>query len=407
MANTDKNGNLNSDEAKEINNNYLQAQPEEKKSVNEAGEEQEPLKIITSSGHHHHHHSSRSGKHSGRRHRRKRKKLIKKILITIGVLLLVVAVAGVCTFAVLYNSGKNEFKQKNVKIDSPENVETVEDGKYVYYKNEKYKLNQKITNILFLGIDENNGVESEGIGSNGQSDVLAIAAIDSDKSKVTIINIPRDIMTDVKAFSPSGGYSGIKKMQIALSFAYGDGGDTSCINTMSAVRSLFYNIPISSYFALKMEGVPELNDSIGGVDVTSPDTIGIFEKGEKYHLDGSDALMFVRTRDMDSVNANLQRNARQRVYLGAFISKFINKTKGDIGVPVSVFNATKPYSFTNLNANKITYLATEFIVNKDMKINMKSVPVTVKLNGNNAENYVKEEEFYEMFLDIFYDKVKK
>ena len=175
---------------------------------------------------------------------------------------------------------------------------------------------------------------------------------------------------------------------------------------MSAVRSLFYNVPISSYFALKMEGVPELNDSIGGVDVTSPETISIFEKGQKYHLDGEDALLFVQRRDMESVNANLKRNERQKVYLNSFISKFINQTKSDIGVPINVFNASKPYSFTNLNANRITYLATEFILNKKMAIQMKSVPVTVEKQGNNAANYVKEEQFYELFLDVFYEKVK-
>ena len=41
-----------------------------------------------------------------------------------------------------------------------------------------------------------------------------------------------------------------------------------------------------------------------------------------------------------------------------------------------------------------------------MAIQMKSVPVTVEKQGNNAANYVKEEQFYELFLDVFYEKVK-
>lgn len=367
---------------------------------------EEPAKIITSSGHRHHHHSSKSGKSRKRHHRSKRKKIIKRVLLIIGIILLLAAIITAGSVAVLYHTGKNEMKPDKVKIEAPKNVETVDDGRYIYYKNGKYKYKNDIINMLFLGIDRNNGLGTDGIGANGQADVIAIATIDSAKSKVTIINVPRDIITDVKVFSSSGGYSGTEKMQIALSFAYGDGGDTSCVNTMSAVRSLFYNVPISSYFALKMEGVPELNDSIGGVDVTSPETISIFEKGQKYHLDGEDALLFVQRRDMESVNANLKRNERQKVYLNSFISKFINQTKSDIGVPINVFNASKPYSFTNLNANRITYLATEFILNKKMAIQMKSVPVTVEKQGNNAANYVKEEQFYELFLDVFYEKVK-
>ncbi len=366
---------------------------------------EEPAKIITSSGHRHHH-SSKSGKSRKRHHRSKRKKIIKKVLLIVGIILLLAAIITAGSIAVLYHTGKNEMKPDKVKIEAPKNVETVDDGRYIYYKNGKYKYKDDIINMMFLGIDRNNGLGTDGIGANGQADVIAIAAIDSAKSKVTIINVPRDIITDVKVFSSSGGYSGTEKMQIALSFAYGDGGDTSCVNTMSAVRSLFYNVPISSYFALKMEGVPELNDSIGGVDVTSPETISIFEKGQKYHLDGEDALLFVQRRDMESVNANLKRNERQKFYLNSFISKFINQTKSDIGVPINVFNASKPYSFTNLNANRITYLATEFILNKKMAIQMKSVPVTVEKQGNNAANYVKEEQFYELFLDVFYEKVK-
>ncbi len=367
---------------------------------------EEPAKIITSSGHRHHHHSSKSGKSRKRHHRSKRKKIIKRVLLIIGIILLLAAIITAGSVAVLYHTGKNEMKPDKVKIEAPKNVETVDDGRYIYYKNGKYKYKNDIINMLFLGIDRNNGLGTDGIGANGQADVIALAAIDSSNSKVTIINVPRDIITDVKVYSSSGGYSGTEKMQIALSFAYGDGGDTSCVNTMSAVRSLFYNVPISSYFALKMEGVPELNDSIGGVDVTSPETISIFEKGQKYHLDGEDALLFVQRRDMESVNANLKRNERQKVYLNSFISKFINQTKSDIGVPINVFNASKPYSFTNLNANRITYLATEFILNKKMAIQMKSVPVTVEKQGNNAANYVKEEQFYELFLDVFYEKVK-
>ena len=367
---------------------------------------EEPAKIITSSGHRHHHHSSKSGKSRKRHHRSKRKKIIKRVLLIIGIILLLAAIITAGSVAVLYHTGKNEMKPDKVKIEAPKNVETVDDGRYIYYKNGKYKYKNDIINMLFLGIDRNNGLGTDGIGANGQADVIALAAIDSSNSKVTIINVPRDIITDVKVYSSSGGYSGTEKMQIALSFAYGDGADTSCVNAMSAVRSLFYNVPISSYFALKMEGVPDLNDSIGGVDVKSPETISIFEKGEKYHLDGEDALLFVQKRDMQSVNANLKRNERQKVYLNSFISKFINQTKSDIGVPINVFNASKPYSFTNLNANRITYLATEFILNKKMAIQMKSVPVTVEKQGNNAANYVKEEQFYELFLDVFYEKVK-
>lgn len=365
-------------------------------------ETDDKFKIIKSSGHHHHHHSEESRK---RRKKHKRKKLVKRILLIAGIAVLAIAVITAATFAVLYHTGKTEMKPDNLKIEAPTNVETADNGEYVYCNGHKYKYKSDIINMLFLGIDKNNGRESGGIGNNGMSDVIALAAIDSKANKATLINIPRDIMTDVKVYDVNGGYTGVEKMQIALSFAYGDGADTSCINTMSAVRSLFYNVPVSSYFALHMEGVPQLNDSIGGVTVKSPETIGQFVKGETYHLMGEDAFDFIHTRSMYTTDANLKRNERQKVYLSSFLKEFIKQTKADIGTPMRLFDASKPYSCTNLNANRITYLATEFIMNRDIKIEMSSVPVTYKLVGKNAENYVKEEEFYELFLKIFYDKM--
>ena len=364
------------------------------------------LEFITSSGHRHHRHRSESSKK--RRKKRKRKKLFKKVLITLGIVLLSLAVITASAIFVLYHSGKNEMKTNNAKIETPKDVQSVGDGQYIYYNGEKYRYKNDIINMLFIGVDENNGKGASGeIGDNGQSDVIALGAIDSKSNKVTLINVPRDIMTDVKVYSTAGGYSGTEKMQIALSYAYGDGGDTSCINTMSAVRTLFYNVPISSYFALQMRGIPDVNDSIGGVTVKSPSTIYTFEKGKTYHLMGEDALLFVSKRDMDSADANLQRNERQKVYLNSFMKEFIKQTRSDFGTPIRVFNASKPYSYTNLNANRITYLATEFILNRNMKIVTKNVPVTVKQNGDRAENYVKEKEFYDLFLSVFYEKVKE
>ncbi len=361
------------------------------------------FQVIKSSGHHHHHHHSEASRKRRKKH--KRKKLIKRVLLITGISILSLAVILGAAYAVLYHTGKDEMQPDNLKIQAPMNVQTADNGQYVYYKGHKYKYKNDIINMLFIGVDQNNRHVTGGIGNNGMSDVIAVAAIDSKTNKATLINIPRDIITDVKVYDANGGYTGVEKMQIALSFSYGDGEDTSCINTMAAVRSLFYNVPLSSYFALHMEGVPQLNDSIGGVTVTSPETIGQFVEGETYHLMGDDALSFVHVRSKDTADANLKRNERQKVYLSSFIKEFIKQTKADIGTPVRLFNASKPYSCTNLNANRITYLATEFIMNRNIKIDMKSVPVTVKQVENSAENYVKEEEFYDLFINIFYEKM--
>lgn len=355
----------------------------------------------SSSSHHHHHHSSRK-KH-------KRKKRIKRILIAVACVLISLILITAGTVVYFVYSGERELKNHDFKLATPEIENVVNDGNYVIYKGERYQYNEDIVNLLFMGIDEDNwsGDYGTGIGNNGSADVIALAAIDTKNSKMTMINIPRDIMTDIKTYSKTGGYSGMQKLQICLSYAYGDGADTSCINTTDAVRGLFYNIPISSYFSLKIAGVGFINDSVGGVTVKSPETIGEFVEGEEYHLEGEQATHFIQKRSMDVKNANLLRNERQKVYLQAFMSKMISQTKKNLKVPIDLYNASAPFSCTNLSSTKISYLASLFVTKSGMKTEMKSVPVDVKQVDNHAENYVREEEFYDMFIHTFYEKVGK
>ena len=159
------------------------------------------------------------------------------------------------------------------------------------------------------------------------------------------------------------------------------------------------------YFSLDLDGISEVNDSVGGVDVVSPSTIGDFHEGITYHLEGVEAENFVRTRDSENVEANLERNSRQQVYVESFMKKFAAKTKQDITTPVNLFNATAPYSCTNLDASTISYLSKSLIMGNTMDCEILNVPGEMQMGEQYAEYYIKEQEFFEQFLSVFYDKV--
>ena len=362
--------------------------------------------------HHHHHHHHHSGKKRRKKHRssekrKKRKKMILRILLIVGVLLVTAVIVVGATLFSMYRNGKNETIAENYDIKAPANVTVGRKGDYVYYNGSRYNLNKDIITMLFLGVDnKNSSEESKKIGDNHQADMIIVAAIDKVNQKISFINVPRDIITDVSVYSPGGGYVGQEKMQIALAYAYGDGAHSSCTNAREAVSRLFYNLPLSTYISLNMDGIEAINDSVGGVDVTSPETVGEFVKGEKYHLEGLAARHFVDRRSMERADANLLRNERQKLYMQAFLQKVIKATKNDLSVPVDLFNVAQDYVCTNINTDRITYLATEFVVNRSMQMNFLSVPVDVVANGGAAENYVKETEFYEQFLNVFYMKEK-
>ena len=331
------------------------------------------------------------------------------MLLIIGCVLLSIVLIAAGTVVYLLNKGNQElFDSEDVRIITPDNMANVEDnGKYIVYNGETYKLNEKVTSLLFMGVDKRDIDDLTTEGLAGQADAIVMMAMDFDKNKTSMIALPRDIMTDVAVYSVGGSYAGIKKQQLCLAYAYGDGKDTSCENMVASVRRIFYNMPISTYFALDLDGISELNDAVGGVDVTSPETIASFVEGEDYHLVGEEAETFVRKRDMQRLDANLLRMERQQIYTKSFMDKVIAQTKEDISVPITLFNESAPYSCTNLNPAKVTSLAQQVIQGKGMDFDFYRVNCDIKENPEDgrALYYIREKEFFELFLSVYYDKV--
>lgn len=337
---------------------------------------------------------------------RRKKKRLKKVLISIGCVFLSLILLVVGTFTYLFIKGGSELLDGNYSITAPQNVETQNDGEFVVYNGKTYQYNKNVTNVLFMGVDKRELQKTEVQGTGGQADVIVLLAVDTKTGKISMINISRDTMTDVTVYSTNGGYVGSEKQQLCLSYAYGNGKETSCENTVNSVQRLFYNIPIKSYLALDLDGIAAVNDSIGGVDVTSPETIGSFVQGQNYHLEGELAESFVRSRNHESADANTLRMQRQQIYVKQFMDKVISATKKQITTPIDLFNASSPYTCTNLNPSKILYLAQSVILSDGMSVEMSTVPGESKMGKTYAEYYVNESEFYELFLSVFYNQVQ-
>lgn len=347
---------------------------------------------------------NRSGSH---KNGKKKKKMKKSKKIILGILctflsLIVLVVSGV---AMLIYDGSKQMLNTDYSISGPEGVDVQNKGQYVEYNGKKYEFNENMTSILCIGVDKTNIDDNRGNGINGQADVLLLMAVDTSTGQTSIVNISRDLMTDVATYSEGGAYIDTRVQQICLSYVYGDGKETSCENTVTSVRRLFYNLPINSYFALDLEGISAINDAVGGVDVVSPETIGSFTAGESYHLVGKEAEEFVRTRDTELLESNNLRMQRQQTYINSFMNTVIAQTKKDFTTPVDLFNTSSQYSCTNLNPSKICYLAANVLTNGGMSVSMENVPGTLKQGETYAEYYVNEKDFYEMFLKVFYVEV--
>lgn len=388
---------------KRHSSSHLSAQTEPDSA---SAENSEDVFVASTTGgrHHHHHHH-----HHHHRPKKKRMKRWKKVLLIIGSVLLGLVILTVTTVAILLNKGASELYDNEVQIVQPENIpaEVQEHGKYIVYKGENYVRNENITSMLFMGVDKHLS-DDKVTGIAGQADAIAVIAMDFTKGKATLIEVPRDTMTDVAVYSVGGAYTGMQKTQLCLAYAYGDGKEKSCQNVLASVRNIFYNVPINSYYAIDLDGVETLNDAVGGVDVVSPETVGEFVEGESYHLEGHASNRFVRVRDMYSAQASTLRLERQEVYAKAYLKQVIAATKKDITTPITLFNASAPYSCTNLNPSKISVMAKEVVTGKGLDFEFKRATGAIALDDtNHVVLTLDEEKFFELFLSVYYEKVPK
>ena len=204
----------------------------------------------------------------------------------------------------------------------------------IRYDSKDYELRDNIETILIMGLDKFEADSSvDSYNNDMQADFLSLLVLDRDNDTVTTLQINRDTMAQINILGVDGESVGTKKAQLALSHAYGSGGKDSCRNTVSAVSNFLYQTPINHYISLTMDAVSELNDMVGGVEVTVLDDFGGIDKslvkGQAVLLTGEQALTYVRARSDVGDQTNLSRMKRQRQYLDALYEKLFQKMGKD------------------------------------------------------------------------------
>ena len=183
----------------------------------------------------------------------------RKVMIA-AVILIVLGVGGLFGYGTWQ---KDEVEETGTGIG-----ENIQDDRYITYNGTKYEYNYNLRNILFIGVDKSEEMKESEAGQGGQSDALILLSMDKEKKATSILEIPRDSMVDVKIYDVNRTYLSTERAQIALQYAYGDGENLSCELTEEAVSELLYGIPISSYIAMGVDGIAEITNLMGGVNLT-------------------------------------------------------------------------------------------------------------------------------------------
>ena len=343
-------------------------------------------------------------------------KIFTTIALVIIIILLIVAIA----LSVLLIKGRNAALSGNtdVVVDVPDtfNVESNSNSvgsAYVYHDGKKYKYNDKVTTILFAGIDKRSYEHEEGVfGTAGQADCIFVMALDTVSGNYKLMAVSRDSMVDVDVLDINDVFYGTDKHQICLAYAYGDGKEKSAENLKRSISRLFFGIPVNSYFAFDLDVIPILNDQVGGVEVTVNEDLSKYDpalyEGATVTLDGNQAELFVRRRDIygDS-NQNNLRMERQKIFLQSFLKKTLKLTKEDFSTPLNMYNSCIDYTVTDVDASMIAYYTSIFLkTGFDSDKNMLKVPGETKKGERYAEYYVDTDEFFKIILDTYYTEVK-
>jgi polyisoprenyl-teichoic acid--peptidoglycan teichoic acid transferase len=181
------------------------------------------------------------------------------------------------------------------------------------YSVDKQFPNQHTMNVLVLGCDSDyvEHVDHPIVVKNalGRSDSIMVAHIDFDKQTVNMLSIPRDTA------APIPGQRGYHKINGAHSI----GGNELSARTITQD----FGIPIDHTVSLNFDSFQKVVDAVHGVDITVHKPLNyddnwghlhVHLKPGPQHLDGYQAMGYVRIRHSDS---DLARAERQHEFIEA------------------------------------------------------------------------------------------
>ncbi|TDM00797.1 LCP family protein [Macrococcus carouselicus] len=209
--------------------------------------------------------------------------------------------------------------------------------------------NKDAISVALFGVDANSKRLSE--GDQGRTDTIILLSINPDNKKTVMVSIPRDTYSDMVGHGT--------KEKIAHAYAYG--GAKMAVDSVEKLM----NVPVDYYAAINMDGMQELIDTVGGVDVVSNATFSAqgesFVKGREVHLDGKKALVFIRSRKEDGAGNDFGRQERQQIVIQGLAHKLLSAesvTKFDGILKAAKNNVVTDMTFSDLTSLQSAYSET-------------------------------------------------
>lgn len=163
-------------------------------------------------------------------------------------------------------------------------------------------------NFLILGSDSriSAGDPSDWEYGAQRTDAIMLVHVSGDRESVQVMSIPRDSWVSI----PGHG-------EAKINAAYSFGGPTLMIQTVENLTG----VRIDHFAIADFESFATLTDELGGVDITMPegmDNVGVTLEPGTHHLDGDEALAYVRQR-YGLLRGDFDRVQRQQNWMRAIM----------------------------------------------------------------------------------------
>ena len=308
------------------------------------------------------------------KHRRQKKLWRKRILI--GILLCLAA--GAAASAFIWSEQK---EQNSLQVTAGNDHDVCSDYRNILYKGEKYQYNNRVTTILYAGVDSTGKMESSvQYSDKARADTIALVVMDETNQKMTILSINRDTMTKVRRYTLNGNDNGLYTTHIGFAYSYGDGGKVSCENLCEAVSLLLSNVPIKRYVVTN----PELT---AGAEVTLTD---------------ENVKPFLQNRDTSESFSNEGRMERQKAYVTAYINKLKSMSTKELEKTWDSLDEMNDYLQTSITKNQYLELIKTMRKMDFTEDNFVILQGTDQEGELHDEFYADQEALLDLIVDLFY-----
>lgn len=177
---------------------------------------------------------------------------------------------------------------------------------------------ENIINVLFLGIDRTDARDKT-MGVY-RPDTILLASINLKTKSVDAVCIPRDTLVYIPKID--------KEDKINHSYVWSGMWKDGIKGTIETVEKFLKHAKIDYYFALDMQPVPKIIDSIGGVEIDveiDMKTYGANVSKGYQLLDGKKAFDYIHWRY--SANGDIDRIKRQQKFIKAILNKLKNEQR--------------------------------------------------------------------------------